>query len=727
MSFNAYFRTSSYAMIAVATLGLVLAGALHAGLAGFFALLSILAWFCEGTRRQLSERTGLILVLLSLPIFYLDWTYQSLDIQVLEHAPGHNPLVGAIAHLIVYLSAIKLLQVKADRDWVFLYLISFFEVLLAAGLSFSPVFLAVLIAYLVCGLSTVIAFEIHKARQATALVETRLLVSPESIVFRRLSSPGARANIEVRRLPVVAFILLGLICLLALPLFLAVPRGSGPVFARGGGASSFIGFSESVTLGEIGTLKRNNQVVMHVRVEGAPDFARDFRWRGIALDEFTGKGWKKSVESHRSKEPPNERGFYKLGTTEALHRLTTQTFFLEPLETAIIFAAPRPVALQGNFPLLRVDGDGSIQARSHESERFLYKAISDMTGPDAEQLRRDARPYPDSSDRYREIPDSLDPRIANLAATVIFNAHALNRYDKAKAIEQHLQRAYGYTLELRAAGPDPLADFLFHVHEGHCEYFSTAMAVMLRTQGIAVRVVNGFLAGEYNDAADAYTVRQSDAHSWVEVYFPETASWVTFDPTPAAGRTEPASVGLAAYFGKYSEAFELLWFQYVVGYDKQEQRSLATSLNSRLFGYRRSLTQIIDDLKKAPRSSLQKALYIIPIMATLIFGWLLARRIKGLGWRHGFSLRLREGEGKQSQVEFYDRLVVLLQNRGFERSANQTPLEFAEATGLAAALTITQVYNRVRFGGQPLKNDEVEIIETCLQELSTDLPGSNSL
>src|SRR4029079_17209726 len=106
--------------------------------------------------------------------------------------------------------------------------------------------------------------------------------------------------------------------------------------------------------------------------------------------------------------------------------------------------------------------------------------------------------------------------------------------------------------------------------------------VMLRSRGIAARVVNGFLPGEYNDAADAYTVRQSDAHSWVEVYFPESQSWVTFDPTPSVGRTEPINAGFAARLGKYAEALELVWFQYVVGYDKQEQRALATLLQSHL-------------------------------------------------------------------------------------------------------------------------------------------------
>ena len=162
---------------------------------------------------------------------------------------------------------------------------------------------------------------------------------------------------------------------------------------------------------------------------------------------------------------------------------------------------------------------------------------------------------------------------------MIVEANANNRYDAAKAIEWQLQQDYGYSLQMKASGPDPLADFLFNVKTGHCEYFSTAMAVLLRTHGIAARVVNGFLPGEYNETAGAYTVRQSDAHSWVEVYFPETRSWVTFDPTPSAGRVEPVQTGLTAQLQKYAEALELLWFQYVVGYDKQEQRSLATSIH----------------------------------------------------------------------------------------------------------------------------------------------------
>src|ERR1051326_7097661 len=119
-------------------------------------------------------------VLLSIPLFYLDWHYQK---ELGE--PVERLGVTALAHLIVFLSAVKLLQIKKDRDWVFLYLISFFEVLLAAGLSFSPVFLGTLTLYLLCGLSAVTAFEIQKARRSVRHTETRLLVPPDSRLFRK--------------------------------------------------------------------------------------------------------------------------------------------------------------------------------------------------------------------------------------------------------------------------------------------------------------------------------------------------------------------------------------------------------------------------------------------------------------------------------------------------------------------------------------------------------------
>jgi len=301
-----------------------------------------------------------------------------------------------------------------------------------------------------------------------------------------------------------------------------------------------------------------------------------------------------------------------------------------------------------------------------------------------------------------------------LARAILINADARNRYDAARAIETQLQTNYGYTLELKAGGPDPLADFLFNVRAGHCEYFSSAMAVMLRTRGIAARVVNGFLRGEYNDAAGAYTVRQSDAHSWVEVYFPETDSWVTFDPTPAAGRTAPERTGLAAYLGKYTEAFELLWFQYVVGYDKQEQRSLAASMNNRLFGFRRSLAQGIARLEQAPLAQWRRVLFV----AFIVFAaGLLLWYTRRVGWQRRLRIKRQEDEAGTSAVEFYERLTKLLADRGIKREPNETPLEFASAVELQEARAITNAYNRVRFGRENLSASERKQIELLLSQL----------
>src|SRR5213594_2993414 len=604
MSFNTYFRLASFATVAAAALALFVAGGVGVWLALVFALVMVSAWNLKGTRWQLSERIALVVILVSLPIFYFDWRILTpyLQIEFLETGQRANAEVAVLAHLILFLSAVKLLQRKADRDWFFLYLISFFTVLLAAGLTASPVFLATLILYLLCALSTVVAFEIQKARKKVTATQTRLLVPPDSTLFRKLPMRlWRRRYLETRRLPLVSLGLLVLIVVLALPFFLIAPRTASSALSRGGyGLSGFIGFSENVTLGEIGHLKGNDEIFMHVRVENSnPASAAGLRWRGVALDEFTGKAWKKSATAERFEKKESERGFFQVGTTEDLTRLTTQTVFLEAVDTPVLFGVSRVVAIQGRLPFIRIDAEGAIQTRPHDQERVVYKAFSDTTEPSANVLRSDRLQYFVSSVRYLELPPNLDPRIRALAENVVERAGADNGYEVARALESYLRDNYGYSLDLKASGPDPLADFLFDVRKGHCEYFATAMAVMLRTQGIASRVVNGFLPGEYNEAAGAYTVRQSDAHSWVEVYFPQTNSWVTFDPTPPAGRTARVRSGLAGYLIKYSEALDLMWFQYVVGYDKQEQRSLATSLRKELFELRRNSLTSFDRARVA--------------------------------------------------------------------------------------------------------------------------------
>ena len=714
MSLETYFRALSYAMIAAATLALALAGGLHIVLAIVFYAALAVAWKIEGSRWQLSERTGLVIVLLSIPLFILDWYYQKSFGE-----PDGRLGVNALAHLIIFLAAVKLLQIKKNRDWVFLYLISFFSILLAAGLSLSPVFLGSLTLYLLFGLSTIIAFEIQKSKQSVAPSETRLLVAPDSRIFKNASRRTKR-NVEASRLPWVAVVLMVLIFVLALPLFLIAPRTGASMLSRSGaGLTNLIGFSETVSLGEIGSLKKDNAVVMHIRLDELR-LGQDLRWRGVALDEFNGRSWKKSSIARGATEKRNDKGLIPISTTEALDRLTTQTVFLEAIETPVLFAASRPVAIRSDFQSLWVDGEGSVQRRRQGPGRVMYKAYSDMTRPDVSVLRSDDQPDPASFERYKQLPTRLDPRIEARTNAILVSAQARNRYDTAKAIESQLQLDYGYSLEMKAAGPDPLADFLFNVKAGHCEYFSTAMAVMLRTRGIPARVVNGFLPGEYNDAAGAYTVRQSDAHSWVEVYFPESRAWVTFDPTPIAGRTETVSLGLTAQLGKYAQAFELFWFQYVVGYDQQEQRSLAASLNSQLFSLRHTLTRTVAGLSNTVAANSQALILIGAAIVGVLLLFFIGDRVRRFGWRRGLSIKGAHASDEHSSVVFFEKLMVLLARRGMQRDSHLTPLEFAGSLDFHSALTITRAYNRVRFGGQKLSPAELKEIERTLKELEGD-------
>lgn len=722
MKFNSYFRLTSYATIAAAALALFASGGIGAWLAGAFGFVLIVAFTLEGKRWQLTERVALGVILLSIPIFYLDWRILSpyLQLQYPENGQRGSVEVSVLAHLILFLSAIKLLQRKADRDWFFLYLISFFTVLLAAALTASPLFLATLILYLLCALSTVVAFEIQKSRKKVTATQTRLLVPPDNALFRKLPMRlWKRKYLETRRLPLVSVGLLILIVILALPFFLIAPRTASSALKRGGnGVPGFIGFSDTVTLGQIGQLKGNDEIFMHVRIDNLGALPPSgLRWRGVALDEFTGKVWKKSRLAQRFDSKLSETGFFKLGTTEERSSVTEQTFILEPVDTPVLFGAPRVLAVQGKLPFVRVDAEGAIQTRSHDQERLVYKIFSDTTEPSAATLRTDRLQYLAESVRYLDLPANLDPRIGTLTRDVIQKSGARTWYDAARAVESHLRANYGYTLELKAGGADPLSNFLFNVKQGHCEYFATAMAVMLRTQGVATRVVNGFLPGEYNEAAGAFTVRQSDAHSWVEVYFPQTNSWVTFDPTPPAGRTPRERTGLAGLLSKYSEALELMWFQYVVGYDKQEQHSLVTSVRNRLSDFQRRSVNGLDRARVAFPMYFKPMVIVAIAIGGVLLAILLGRRVRRFGWRRGLKLWQKVDDAETTRVEFYERLLRALEKQGIKRELYQTPLEFASVAGMDEARAITKAYNRVRFGEERLSDSERAAIESSLSRL----------
>ena len=730
MNFESFFKLSSYALLFGGLLALVVSGGVGVVVATLFIAAAGLAWFLEDTKWQLSERMGLIVIFAVLPLFYLDYKYNLSGSYSREQAA-----VAALARLILALAAIKLLQVKTDRDWFVLYIISFFEVLLAAGFSISFFLAASFVVYLFFAVTTIIAFEIRKS--------SRSINEKRGQILKNARGPGNVAPPVILpktnyRFPLVAVNLLLLTVVLAIPVFFFLPRvGSAGIGAGSKALTASTGFSDSVTLGAIARIQQNDEIVMRARIDSGqqPDF-RGFKWRGVALDNFDKKTWRKSGNRSETIGSLNG-GFFKLDTASRDNQTVLQTIILEPLDTPTIFGLPHMLGIQGSFETLSRDQNESVSAGRTEAERMSYRVISDVYVPPENELRADNGAYAPEKKIYLQLPQQIDGRIEKLTRDVIEKAGAKDRYDSARAVESYLQTNFGYTLNLKAGGDDPLSDFLFNVKEGHCEYFASAMAIMLRTQGIATRIVNGFQSGQYNDKAGMYIVRQKDAHSWVELYFPEENVWVPFDPTPSSGEEEgTASAGIYGAFNSYLEAFETMWIEYVVAYDNQGQRSLARSVRqnvaAEMFQFtawlnsaQRDLARSYKELRGEEGSTAQvlAILYSVGLsLAALAFLTLLFFLLRRL-WRSKFweTMFVRGRRSDENNViEFYARMLAVLRQKGFIRQPHQTPIEFADSLAIPEAMDITAAYNAVRFGAKVLSGDQRSSIEKWLRRLESD-------
>lgn len=719
MKFETLFRVLSYAAVFCGFASLWVSGTFGVIGTGLFITVMVAAWGIEGSKWQVSERLGTVLIVAAMPLFYLFWKFR-----ILDFGSSEAMLPGILARLILTLSAIKLLQKKSDRDWMFLYVMAFFQILLAAGLSISALYLVTFVAYVLVMVCTIILFEIRK---------TDRKVTESITADAEADSSGRLSSLPIGRLPALSVLLIVTIIAIATPMFFMLPRVGGAGIGGGqGGVSTSSGFSDTVRLGGIGRIQQNDQVVMRVRIE-EPVQGRDLRWRGLSLDTFDNQSWRRTRAAFREVREKGDRDLIQVDYLTGRSGLVTQTFYLEPLDSPVLFVLPRAVGVQGNFPVLFRDAHGSLSFHA-KGERITYKVISDTELPEISILQQDEVLYSREFRNYLQLPDGLDPRIAELAATVIEGT--TNRFDAAAKTENFLQTQFGYTLEQKAGGDQPLADFLFNVREGHCEYFATAMAIMLRTQGIATRVVNGFQRGEYNETADVWVVRQANAHSWVEVYFPAEDRWVTFDPTPFAGQNIGGETsGFTATFGKYIEALEMMWIQYFVAYDTQEQRSLFTSIRRGVAEYneeagtwataiRDAVTAWWSEIRGDSGAAARAAAigYGVAVVAgiaglLLVFVWGYRKIVKLKVWH-----RLRESlfvRRRASIVEFYDRMQKLLAEKGFVRESHQTPMEFAFATDIPQAVAITQKYNRVRFGEKDLTLQESNEIEEWLGEISS--------
>jgi hypothetical protein len=176
-----------------------------------------------------------------------------------------------------------------------------------------------------------------------------------------------------------------------------------------------------------------------------------------------------------------------------------------------------------------------------------------MSLADEYSLRTSSVEYPDwVTEEYLQVPDNITQRTKDLAAKITLGID--NPYDKARAIETYLREniTYEQSIQPVPAGREAVDYFLFDSRQGYCTYYAGAMVMMLRSQGIPARLAAGFAQGDYDTELQAYRVSESDAHAWVEVFFPGYG-WIEFEPTSAQAPITRAAVPAPSLDGPLTE------------------------------------------------------------------------------------------------------------------------------------------------------------------------------
>ncbi len=625
--------------------------------------------------------------------------------------------LNATVHLVLFVMVVRLFSARHDRDFYFLSIIAFLMVLSAALLTVDSVFL---FAFAVFMLMAVVCFILMEMRHISAKAGVHSRDSGTGLSYRNMATSLAVAS------PILVLcILLG-----AAAIFFVLPRVSaGYLGAYAPGGEITTGFSDSVELGRIGEIQQSGSVVMHIQIAGDEQGRFDLKWRGVALSNFDGRTW----SNNRDERPlsPQPDGHFQLlptraGARKSPSRLIHYQVLMEPVGMNVFFLANTPESLEGNYGHVAIDGEGAVFDLDPEHPVSRYLATSDIGQAGANDLRAAGATYPpEVLSRYLGLP-VIDPRIPRLAQQV--TATADNNYDKALALETYLRTHFGYSLQLSRKLPhDPLANFLFERKQGHCEYFASSMAVMLRSLGIPSRVVNGFRGAEFNDLTSQYVVRASNAHSWVEAYFPNSG-WVAFDPTP--GASIPLRTGWSR-MSLYVDALASFWREWVVNYDVGHQRSLAISATSRsrrlFWALRHWWHRHYESLLAAARHTgtsvvaypLRWGLGGVLLGAVLLLVVNAPRLLQALGKRRLASRP--ERSPRLAATIWYERMTDIVARRGWRKSPTQTPDEFVsriDDAGIRRRVAeFTRHYESARF------DDSVEDVRR-LPELYEEISGS---
>jgi protein-glutamine gamma-glutamyltransferase len=584
-----------------------------------------------------------------------------------------------------------------------------------------------------------------------------LVVAPGALVLSHLRREvegnyrqGARDRtglpVDVPRIlrsrRVVGRTFLAATCLLSVPifvftaaLFVLFPRvGLSLLLLSHPRNGRMVGFSDHVDLGDVGMLRSDPSIALRFDVPDLPDpppARLTLRLRGTAFDSYDGRAWGRTQNVRMAAEhAPESADTYPLFRYPDPARDRRISFDLEPIDPPVIFLPLRAVGIHVRGQNQGLLGDSLTVQRGPEGE--LRYVSSDMRG-----LRYDAYLAGEHEIvgevlpaferwRYLTTPSRLPPRIAALAKQ--WADEQPSDLLKARALEEHLRHDYRYDVNSPSGGkPVPLDDFLFESRRGHCEFFSTAMAIMLRDLGIPSRNVTGFVGGTYNRFGHYYAVREGDAHSWVEAYIDDPAhpGWLTFDPTPPSG-AQPLenTTGILVYARDIVEALSQRWNRYVVGYDLRAQIRLFDDVGRR-YEAMRSRTGV----NKGPLDRLTRA----PALAG---GALVAFAIAYAVWRRRRHPKAAHDPNKapaadpriEGAAALYRALDAALTAQGLSRPLSLPPLRHAVALmdlkhPLAReTIALTEIYLETRFGHARLTETTKRDFERRVREIRAFRP-----
>ncbi|MCB9656266.1 MAG: DUF3488 domain-containing protein [Sandaracinaceae bacterium] len=557
--------------------------------------------------------------------------------------------------------------------------------------------------------------------------------------------PSPEAQVWLQR-PLVGSGFLAGTALLSLPLFfvtafffLLFPRvGLGFLSLGDGDPSSVVGFGGDIQLGGFGVIRDDPTVVMRItpqHLSASPAPYRAFRMRGTSFDHYEAGHWSRQLDDQERVVDIGERVLLRRRPDAGDTHLSV---LVDPLDDPVVFLPERAVAVDvsarvsnGVVVYRRLELRSGLDLRYLEPDG-LPLAYDAVTAPDEAVWERapttwdaPARPRELSAlerEAYLQVPEGHE-RIAALTREVVSGARSTS--EMAVRVRDYLRSSgeFSYSLvQPDTAGQDPLHVFLFEARAGHCEYFSSAMAIMLRTVGVPTRSVTGFVGGEFNRFGGYYAVRNGDAHSWVEAHI--DGDWRTLDPTPAVRADNgPAQSAFLSPVMDVLDALRTAWQRRVVGYDLRAQvdglRAIGAFLRELGVLGPRAATGGDDEsqLGVALHGGRSRgAIAAACLLGVLLVGALVLRRgrTSGQGTLSEDAARARA---------LYQSLERRLARVGVPRPAARTPIQHMELIaqrghpGADVVQAITEAYVAARFGTQTLSRREQRRLGRRLREV----------